>query len=140
MRKNIPLKRDPRVMGHAVLELFENTEDAEMSDKDLTDNFIVRWYEVINPYVKYKDRFIMKNGWATDSSVIDIKHVRSFYKKFVLEEEWPEQKYVYCLDSILSTVNTLSTEALLEASKVYDRGELPLQLADKNAVKRRKRI
>lgn len=98
----------------------------------LVDRFIVKWTARVHPYTKYKRNIALSGR----DEAFWMKNVKNMYRRFVVEEEWPEAKFVMVIDDILSTSQDLFPEGIIKAGVLYDQGRLALQLRDNKGRKR----
>lgn len=119
LNRHVSSRRNPEHQGQP--SLFDGVDD-EIEHNNLTDdskatNFLSRFHEFIDPVSKYSSYF--------ETSAMGMDHifreVKRFYIKLVLENGWSERKYVYAVESVFYSKQTITPTSLDIAGRRYDR-------------------
>lgn len=126
--ETIPLQFD----NYTIEELME------LNDEEKQERFMSKYLKFVHPFSEYKTYFATKNMQPP----VFLKFVKNFYKTYVLEKEWSEEKYIMVIDHICVKDYTLSHKAMEQFGEKYHKGELDIQLTETKVDnrKRKKRI
>lgn len=125
MNKKFSKRRDPHLLGLETLA-FDNVgeEISELSDKDKTDIFYLKFMDTFDPIKEYESYF--KNNPKSLSRVL--KEIKNYYSILVLQGDWSERKYAEVLARLFQggvTLNSYTLEKmgnLIDNSKKNSRG------------------
>ena len=118
LNRHVSSRRNPEHQGQP--SLFDGVDD-EIEHNNLTDeskatNFLSRFHEFIDPVSKYSSYFERLCPWWDHI----FREVKRFYIKLVLEKGWSERKYVYALESVFCSKQTITPMYLDIAGRRYD--------------------
>lgn len=137
MKDNIPTKRHPFLQGEKTLldDIFEEDEEIfeELTPNQKADVFLSKYMEKIDPIVRY-EKYFNKNVKGID---LIFREVKNYYKKTVIEKEWPEEKYIVVLDELFKNDNNLNIYVVDRFGKMYDNKALSSQKKTRKIIKRR---
>lgn len=84
------------------------------------DKFLTLWNKKVRPFRKYPGFRRMTDGIGTDEVFFQIK---VWYKHFVNNDDWTEEKYEFVLDKILDAGSMFSRAAFNKYAFLYDHGK-----------------
>ena len=135
MKKGTSFRRHPLFQGNSVLTFDEYSEEeiSHLTVSQKQDKFVSQWVEHIDPVERYKNFF----NRTKDPVDVVMKKVKNFYKRYVVENDWREQKYALVLDHIFQHNMALYPTSFDNVGKLYEQGRL---ISQQKAKKFRKRI
>lgn len=122
------VRRDPLMQRKTPLE-FDNVERDELlalSDEQKQDRFLSRWMDTVHPFSAYPRVFKRGDRAADDANKI-FREIKNFYKRYVINGEWSEKKYVIVINAIFEQRAMLGPLTIDRFGKTYDEGNLPSQ-------------
>lgn len=99
--------------------LGEDTPVEILSNDDKADKFWNSYEKRVDPYIKYSS-FIKNTGVGAARFCRDVK---LYYKKMVLEEGWPANKYVAVIDRMFTSGRMMNPSSFGSFGMMYDREE-----------------
>lgn len=129
MMRKVSGRKNPLFHDQSTLE-FDNLSKEEVTELTIEqklDKFMSRWIELMRPVSKYS-RHIEESNKSLDRIFRDVK---LYYKKFVIEGEWSEKKYVMVIDNIMKSSFGITEKNLKFNGNLFDQGRLEIQLAEK---------
>lgn len=110
-----PRKKTPFELAHEPLPLDAGEEDLmAFSYEEAVQEFIGRWNQVLHPEKRYPK--VPQEHWG---KVINI--VKNSYRHFVLDSEWEELRFVWCVERTLKAGKIPNYDDLKKWSREYDR-------------------
>lgn len=132
MKKNLPVKRNPRYNEDENSLDFGDALPKELSVEEKSDVFMSKYMDTIDPVERYK-KYFQSSAKGLDHILRDIK---LYYKKLVAEDnKWTEKKYVEVINDLMENRTVISITTLDRAGLMYDKE----QLASQRKSKRRRR-
>lgn len=124
--KHISVKRNPLFQKETPLS-FDNVsadELLELTSDQKQDSFMSKWQNAVNPYDTYPKVF-RRGELAGDRVLHDVK---LYYKKYVIESDWTEKKYVMVINTVFENRGLINAFTIDKMGKMFDNESLPAQV------------
>lgn len=130
----IAARRNPLFLENTPLD-FDNYSEEELlalTPQEEADRFLSRWQETFDPFNAYPKVF--RRGEKAADRIL--REIKLYFRKYVVEGEWSERKYVMVVNSILEARGLINNFSLDKTGKLYDSESLPVQVRLKRDQKR----
>lgn len=140
-KDSVKRKESPLYLGHDPLGLGDDVDELlELTDSQAAEEFMSRWMETIDPFVKYKKYFtdLEKTG-GTSAVNVKLGLIKRYYIRHVVKGDWDEFKFVTIIDHMLISNMFIKDEDFSTVEKLFKGGRCASQLKEKR-LRGRKRI